>query len=368
LVKKFAALTIAVSRFYSMGQVDRGTRGVTVRAASWPAPARRCFSDGRHNISSQADKKAPQPGDMRWDIANISIADAADSNTLFSTVMRPHPTSSPPRRIFSSAFTLIELLVVIAIIGILAALLLPALNQARQKALNINCLNNLKQMQLCFHFYAGDNADFLPPNNFVYDMGTQQPFPGNEGPSWCTNIAPYQTNLSGLTGGLLFQYNTSPGIYRCPADQSTIETPDGVKLPQPRIRSYNLSQSINGLSYAGQISASVPHYSKCTEIRQPTPVDLLVFIDMNQDEILDTQFGIPVEVDNWFAYGNWWDVPANRHNQGGNFSFADGHVEHWKWQAPMLVTVPRGGQQPVTDDQWRDYNRMESGFRQNFTD
>ena len=265
------------------------------------------------------------------------------------------------------AFTLIELLVVIAIIGILAAMLLPALSQAKQKAQSVNCLSNLKQLQLCFQLYVGDNADSMLPNNFVYDMATQRPFPGNEGPSWCTNVAPYSADPAGITGGLLYQYNSSPGIYRCPGDQSTIETTAGVKLPQPRIRSYNLSQSINGLSYAGQISTYIPHYAKQTAIRKPTPVKLLVFLEVHENEIIDTQFGIPVETD-WWSGDEWWDVPANRHNQGCSFSFADGHVEHWKWKVPKVISVPRGSVQPLADNEWDDYQRMGSGFRQNFTD
>ena len=171
----------------------------------------------------------------------------------------------------------IELLVVIAIIGILAAMLLPALNQAKQRAQTIVCLNNLKQLQLCFHLYAADNADYMPPNNFVYDITTDQPIAGNAGPSWCTNVAPYDPSPVGIQNGLLFTYNNSFGIYRCPADNSTVETFSGTKLPQPRVRSFNLSQSVNGLSYAGQIAADIPHYSKFTEIRKPTPVGLLVF-------------------------------------------------------------------------------------------
>jgi len=263
------------------------------------------------------------------------------------------------------AFTLIELLFVIAIIAILAAMLLPALSKAKQKAASIACLSNLKQLGLCFHLYVADNADFLPPNSFVYDMNTQAAIPGNEGPSWCTNVAPYEADPAGIKGGLLFQYNNSVGIYRCPADKSTIETKTGIKLPQPRIRSYNLSQSINGLSYAGQISTYIPHFSKFTEIRNPAPANAFVFIDVHENEIIDTQFGIPVAATPWSS-GYWWDVPGNRHNQGCNFSFADGHVEHWKWKVPKQITVSRGSQQPVAGNEWDDYNRMQGGFRQNF--
>src|SRR5581483_5602016 len=100
--------------------------------------------------------------------------------------------------------------------------------------------------------YAMDNADLMPPNNFVYDITSQSPIPGNEGPSWCTNIAPYDADPAGIKGGLLFQYNSAVGIYKCPGDSSAIELRDGTKLSQPRLRSYNMSQSINGISYAGQ--------------------------------------------------------------------------------------------------------------------
>ncbi len=82
------------------------------------------------------------------------------------------------------AFTLVELLVVIAILGILAALILPALSRGRQKAQGVYCLNNGKQLMVALTLYTSDYHDLFPPNpddaNTIAaapSTGTRRPWP-----------------------------------------------------------------------------------------------------------------------------------------------------------------------------------------------
>ena len=262
------------------------------------------------------------------------------------------------------AFTLIELLVVIAIIGILAALLLPALTGSNKSAQSLQCSDNLQQLQVCWHLYAADNNDLLVPNNSVAAISGGSSGSGTvlaQGVSWCLDQdARTEITPSNIVNGLLYQYNSQVAIYHCPADQSTLETPAGQPLPDLRWRSYNMSQSVNGYpDFNEYLYETIPAWKRFTDIRHPVPSDLFVFIDEHEDSILDAQFGNP-PVGSW-SDGYWWDMPANRHNQGANLSFADGHVAHWRWKVPKVFYT---FVQWVPPQEMPDYKRVQNAMKQ----
>ena len=253
--------------------------------------------------------------------------------------------SVPTSRGTTPAFTLIELLVVIAIIGILAALILPALARSKAEAQGAFCSNNLKQLSLGWMMYADDARGYLAYNMAGDAAETNLNWVADR-MDWSTNSD--NTNLFELTGATLGPYvNGSTVIYRCPADHNLSAKQQGLGWSW-RARSYSMNASIGnaGAITVSGVNTNNPAYVqffKSTSI--PKPSRIFVFIEEHPATISDGYFI------NRLVYHSqeWTRLPASYHNEGAELSFADGHAEYHRWQSASTfqTTVPNAAQIPV---------------------
>ena len=232
-------------------------------------------------------------------------------------------------KLTKTGFTLIELLVVIAIIAILAAMLLPALSRAKQKAVGISCMNNLKQLQLGWTMYADDNQGRLVPVGGIANLVVQQNpalvAPGAPNSQWVygrVDSGPTATNSWFVENGLIFPYSKSDAIYKCPGDQRMVSGGSPV-------RSMSMNCWLNPLTPWNPTTETI--YRKEGDLSQPGPSNLYVFIDEAAYSIDDGFFVCSPN------FNQWINNPATFHGNSGGLSFADGHAEVKTWRDGNLL-------------------------------
>ena len=245
------------------------------------------------------------------------------------------PKLGQPR--WERAFTLIELLAVIAIIAILAGLLMMALTQAKAKVQGIACMNNVRQLLVAWKMYPDDNEGKLVLNTAFNGAARKRPDSGGWIRGWLDFDGgnPDNTNTLKLIGtvagetALLGNYITTPAIYKCPADQSTVTISGRI---YPRVRSMSMSQAIGFGSTGSWLPPSTYIiFQKESDIIRPAPANLLVLLDEHPDSINDGGWAFQMFDPDQRPQASLIDLPAGYHNRAGGLAFADGHAEIHKW-------------------------------------
>jgi hypothetical protein len=244
------------------------------------------------------------------------------------------------------------------IIAILAALLLPALANAKAKAQDAKCTSNIHQLMIGWTSYANDDNDKICQNPDAN--------PGNAQTGLETNCQPGQPDASWVLGkhdnpavalithGLIYPYVGNYKVYKCPADTAMTAATYGI--PVPTLRSYSMNAYMGG-NWVTESGVKCFGYTKLSTM--PTPsAKTLVLIEENPATINDGSWCQDIGGKQIDPAGIWVDSPGHYHINAGSLSYADGHgiIRKWsdKW---VLLDTPQA--QNGTSADW-------TGTRGNF--
>jgi len=269
-------------------------------------------------------------------------------------------------------FTLVELLVVIAIIALLMAVLLPALNRAREQGKRIVCMSNIKQLTVGWNMYAdtyndkivdtatpsqGDTryCDQCPdcPAGAPYIAKAKAPPTGtnsghdNElpwvGGAYNPTQLPECAAKCAIQSGALFKFASDFKIYRCPtANKGELFT-------------YSAMDSMNGMPGAATQCGRGEPKGYLIKYRNAITKTATKIVFMDEGKVTPDSFAV------YYNQEEWWDPPEVRHGDGQIFSFVDNHAEHWKWTKETAEIGKRGqgNVKPTTTPGKQDLYRVQ---------
>ena len=244
------------------------------------------------------------------------------------------------------AFTLIELLTVMAIIGLLIAILMPALQRAREQGQRVVCLSNLKDLTLAWIMYADENDSKIVNGMGGIDRPKEKAWVGQ---CWASDYGAggqllEAEQLRAIGEGSLFPYCKNEKLYRCPTGY------------RGEMLTYAVMDSMNGMSREGTEKKGVWIQNR---MDIPHPSERAVFID--EGWVTPDSFAVH------YTQETWWDDPPVRHGDGTNLSFADGHEEYWKWKGSDTIKMgkerehghPGNHYSPVIPQSFQDLYRTQ---------